>query len=131
MGVVIAALISIAVVGAAILLVFSQPRPVWHAAAEHSRRFWLGWATASVAVGLLPVATGAFANWGAIVWLSACCAFALQPAMFADVLEVRRDIARRRRSLLRGAAAKKRRAGARSAGARSDRKQSHKTRLVP
>ena len=100
MGVVVAAVVSIGVVGIAILVVFSQPRPVWRDAAEHSRWFWLGWATVSVTVGLVPAAAGV-SDWAAIVWLIACCAFAaFQPAMVADVLEVRRDIARRRRSLL-------------------------------
>jgi hypothetical protein len=40
-------------------------------------------------------------NGAAAVWLTASCAFAaLQPAMWADVLEVRRDVARRRQVLL-------------------------------
>jgi hypothetical protein len=101
MGVVVAAVLSIAVVGAALFVVFSQPRPVWRDAAEHSRWFWLWWMSASVVVGLIPAVTGAFADWGAIVWLEACCAFAIfQPAMIADVLEVRRDVARRRHATL-------------------------------
>jgi hypothetical protein len=100
-GLVVAAVASIGVVGIAVFVVFSQPWPVWRDAAEHSRRFWLAWATVSVSVGLLPAVTGLLDDWGAGVWLIACCAFAaLQPAMVADILEVRRDIARRRRSLL-------------------------------
>ena len=100
-GYVITAVAGVAAVGFVIFLVYSQPRPVWHAAAEHSRRFWLGWGIASVLVGLLPAAAGWLDDWAGAVWLAICCAFAaLQPALHADVLEVRRDVARRRRSTL-------------------------------
>jgi uncharacterized membrane protein YdbT with pleckstrin-like domain len=97
----VAAVVSICVVGAVMFVVLSQPRPVWRDAAEHARWFWLLWATSSVAVGVAPAATGAFADWGAITWLVLCCAFAvLQPALITDVLEVRRDVARRRQATL-------------------------------
>ena len=111
-GFVITGVAGVAVVGVVLFVVFSQPRPVWIAAAEHSRSFWLIWAMVSVAVGLAPAIVGALDGWTAAVWLAACCAFAaFQPALHADVLEVRRDIARRRQSTL----AKR----ARSRGARS------------
>src|SRR4029077_14149651 len=73
-GVVIAAVVSIGVVGCAVFVVFAQPRPVWRDAAEHSRWFWLAWVTVSVVVGLVPAVSGVFAAWGAIVWLTFCCA---------------------------------------------------------
>jgi len=100
-GFVITGVAGIAVVGFVIFVVYSQPRPVWRDAAEHSRRFWLIWAIVSVAVGLLPAIAGVFDGWVAAVWLALCCSFAaFQPALHFDVLEVRRDVARRRRSLL-------------------------------
>jgi|SRR5687767_14332526 len=100
-GFFIAGLAGIAVVGFVIFVVYSQPRPVWRDAAAHSRRFWLTWAIVSVAVGLIPAVTGALDDWAAAIWLAVCCAFAaLQSALHFDVLEVRRDVARRRRALL-------------------------------
>jgi hypothetical protein len=94
------ALVAIAVVGVSLYSVVVQPRPVWRDAAEHTKRFWIGWAVASVAVAFVPAAVFG-ASWAAIAWFCACCAFAgLQPAMFADVLAVRHDIVRRRRSRL-------------------------------
>ena len=101
MGLLITAVADVVVVGLAVFVVLSQPRPVWFDAAEHSRWFWLAWATAGVAVGMMPVATGALDDWAAGVWLTVWCACtAIQPAMWFDVLEVRRDVARRRGSLL-------------------------------
>ena len=100
-GFVITGVAGIALVGFVIFVVYSQPRPVWHAAAEHARSFWLMWAIVSVGVGLVPAIVGLLEGWQAAAWLAVCCAFAaLQPALHADVLEVRRDIARRRQSLL-------------------------------
>jgi len=101
MGLVITAVLDIAAVGFVMFVVLSQPRPVWRDAAEHSRRFWCAWATVSVMVGLAPAVGGLVSDWSAAVWLTACCAFAvLQPAMWADVVDVRRDVALRRRVLL-------------------------------
>src|SRR5581483_4687623 len=101
MGLAITAVASVAVVALAVFVVFSQPRPVWTDAAEHSRWFWFGWATASLVIGVVPGLAGWFDDWTAAVWLAACCAFgALQPALISDVLEVRHDIRRRRTSLL-------------------------------
>ncbi len=101
MGFLIAALADVVVVGLALFVVFSQPRPLWTDAAEHSRWFWLGWATVAVVIGIAPAATDAMDDWPAAIWLTLCCAVAaLQPAMWADVLEVRRAVARRRRSTL-------------------------------
>jgi hypothetical protein len=100
MGLLVVAVVAVAVVVLAVSVVLSQPRPVWRDAAEHSRGFWLAWATTSVTVGLAPAAAGWTSDGTAAVWLAACCAFAaLQPAMWADVLEVRRDVARRCRVL--------------------------------
>jgi len=101
MGLVVVAVVDVTLVGFVMSAVFSQPRPVWHDAAEHSRRFWFAWMMVSVTVGLVPAAAGVMSEWAAAVWLTTCCAFAaLQPAMWADVLEVRRDVARRRKVLL-------------------------------
>jgi len=101
MGLLITAVADVVVVGLAVFVVFSQPRPVWSDAAEHSRWFWLTWATAAVVIGFAPAVAGALDDWAAAVWLTVWCAFAaVQPAMWVDVLEVRRDIARRRRSTL-------------------------------
>lgn len=98
MGLVITAVLDIAAVGFVMFVVLSQPRPVWSDAAEHSRRFWCAWATASVIVGLAPAVGGLMSDWAAAIWLTVCCAFAvLQPAMWADVVDVRRDVALRRR----------------------------------
>jgi len=100
-GFVITGVAGIAAVGFVLFVVYSQPRPVWRDAAEHSRAFWLWWGVISVAVGLIPAIAGLWDGWVAAVWLAFWCAFAaLQPALHADVLEVRRDIARRRRSTL-------------------------------
>ena len=101
MGLIVIAVIDVAAVAFGVLVVFSQPTRIWRDAAEHSRWFWFAWSTASAVVGLVPAATGVFGDGGAAVWLTACCLFALlQPAMWADVLEVRRDVARRRDSTL-------------------------------
>ena len=101
MGLVIAAVADVAMVGLAVFVVLSQPRSLWTEAAEHSRWFWLGWATVAVVIGIAPAATGALDDWAAAIWLAVWCAVgALQPAMWSDVLEVRRDVARRRRSTL-------------------------------
>jgi hypothetical protein len=101
MGLVLVAVVDVAIVGCVVFVVLSQPRPVWRDAAEHSRRFWFGWVVASVVVGIAPAAAGLMTDWAAAIWLTACCAFAaFQPAMWADVLEVRRDVARRRHVLL-------------------------------
>ncbi len=99
MGFLIAAVAAVAVVGLALFVVLSQPRPLWTDAAEHSRWFWLGWASLAVVIGFVPAATDALGDGAAAVWLIVWCAIAaFQPAMWADVLEVQRDAARRRRS---------------------------------
>jgi hypothetical protein len=101
MGLLITVIADVAVASLIVFVIFSQARPVWRDSAEHSRGFWLAWVAISVAVGVAPVTTGVMSDVGAAVWLTACCAFAaLQPALWADVLEVRRDVARRRRVLL-------------------------------
>ncbi|MEX2269609.1 MAG: hypothetical protein WEA75_13105 [Acidimicrobiia bacterium] len=101
MGLLIVLVSGIAVAGTVAFVVFSQPRPVWQDSAEHSRWFWFAWIAVSVAVGVAPAAAGVVSDGVAAVWLTACCAFAaLQPALWTDVLEVRRDVARRRRVLL-------------------------------
>jgi succinate dehydrogenase hydrophobic anchor subunit len=101
MGLVITAVLDVLAVGFGIFIVFSQPRPVWRDAAEHSRAFWLIWAAIAVMIGLAPAATGLMKDWAAAMWLTVFCALAvLQPAMWGDVLDVRRDVALRRRVLL-------------------------------
>ena len=101
MGLIVTAIADVALAGLVVLVVFSQARPVWRDSAEHSRWFWFAWVAISVAVGVAPAATGTMSDLGAGVWLTLCCAFAaLQPALWADVLEVRRDVARRRQVLL-------------------------------
>jgi hypothetical protein len=111
MGLALIALLDVAGVGFAMFVVLSQPRPVWRDAAEHSRQFWVVWAVGSVVVGLGPAVGGLMSDWVAAIWLTVCCAFAaLQPAMWADVVDVRRDIALRRRVLIE----KRKRAGMRT-----------------
>lgn len=101
MGLVITAVADLTVVVLVLLVVLFQVRPVWRDAAEHSRWFWVSWIAASVAVGVVPAAAGWWSDWVAAIWLTVCCAFAtLQPALWTDVLEVRRDVARRRHVLL-------------------------------
>lgn len=101
MGFLLVALVDVAIVGLALFVVFSQPRPLWTDAAEHSRWFWLGFAAVAVVIGIAPAATDALDDWAGAIWLTVCCVAAtLQPAMWADVLEVRRAVALRRRSTL-------------------------------
>ncbi|MBM3672256.1 MAG: hypothetical protein FJW86_08780 [Actinobacteria bacterium] len=111
MGLVMIAVLDVAAVGFVMFVVLSQPRPVWRDAAEHSRQFWMLWAVASVVAGLAPAVGGLMSDWAAAIWLTVCCAFAaLQPAMWADVVDVRRDIELRRRVLIE----KRKRAGRRT-----------------
>ncbi len=101
MGLLIIAAVAIAVVGLVVFVVFAQPRPVWADAAEHTRQFWLTWIAGALLIGVAPAAAGALSDGAAAVWLTVWAALAAgQPAMWADVLEVRRDVARRRRTTL-------------------------------
>jgi len=94
-------LIAIGVLGAAIFVVVSQPRPVWDDVAEHAKSFWYSWALIAAIVGVAPAVADLWSAWVNAVWLAACCAFgALQPAMIADILDVRNDIVRRRQATL-------------------------------
>ena len=101
MGLPTLAVADIFVVCLVVFVVFSQPRPLWSDAAEHSRWFWLAWAAVALIIGAAPAVSGALDGWAAAVWLTVWCALgAIQPAMWFDVLEVRRAVARRRRSTL-------------------------------
>jgi hypothetical protein len=94
------ALLSVAVVIGMHLAVVLQPLRVWREAAEHSKVFWFLWALGSVAIGAVPAALGD-RGWGAAAWLAVWCGCAaLQPAMIADLLEVRRQVRRRRTATL-------------------------------
>jgi hypothetical protein len=101
MAIFVTGLIAIGTLGAAILVVVSQPQPVWDDVAEHAKSFWYSWALTAAVVGLAPAVFGLWSAWANAVWLAVCCAFgALQPAMIADILDVRSDIVRRRQSIL-------------------------------
>jgi hypothetical protein len=97
-----AGVIGLGVVALLTLVVLVQPQAAWNAAAEHSKRFWSVWALAFVTVGLVPSiviwsedGTAAPEGW-ALVWLLVCCAGGvLQPALWFDLLETRRNRARR------------------------------------
>jgi hypothetical protein len=100
-GLLLTGLIAIGVLGVAIFVVVSQPRPVWEDVAEHAKSFWYSWALIAAIVGVAPAIAGLWSAWANAVWLAVCCAFgALQPAMIADILDVRSDIVRRRQSTL-------------------------------
>ena len=95
------ALIAIGVLSGAIFVIVSQPRPVWNDVAEHAKSFWYSWALIAAGVGFVPAIAGLWSAWANAVWLAVCCAFgAFQPAMIADILDVRSDIGRRRQSTL-------------------------------
>ena len=96
----ITAALSLVVVIAMLALVVFQPSRIWRDSAEHSKPFWLLWALGSVVIGAIPIAIGGF-GWGEAVWLALWCACAaLQPAMIVDLLDVRRQVRRRRRATL-------------------------------
>lgn len=95
MGPRVTAIVAVGLVCLALLVVRAQPARSWDESAEHSRAFWLSWIVGSAAAGLLPLVDGL--GWAAATWLALWCAFgALQPAFVADVLEVRRHLARMR-----------------------------------
>jgi hypothetical protein len=94
------AVLAVAVVIVMQIVVVLQPRRVWREAAEHPKGFWLVWALGSVAMGAAPAAVGGW-GWGAAAWLAIWCGCAaLQPAMIVDLLEVRRQVRRRRSATL-------------------------------
>jgi hypothetical protein len=92
------AAIALAVVVVVLVVVTVQPRRIWRTTAEHSKVFWLAWALGAVVIGAVPVAIGGW-GWGEVVWLVLWCgAAALQPALVVDLVEVRRQVRRRRRA---------------------------------
>jgi hypothetical protein len=94
------AAIALAVVIVMLVGVVFQPRRLWRDTAEHSKVFWLLWALAAVAIGALGVVVGGW-GWAAAAWLAVWCGCAaLQPAMIVDLLDVRRQVRRRRKVTL-------------------------------
>jgi hypothetical protein len=98
MGPRITAAVALGVVFVVLVIVVAQPSRAWRAAAEHSRLFWLAWIVLSLAVGAAPAAATEL-DWATAAWLAVCCALGtLQPAMIADLLDIRRHIAFGRRA---------------------------------
>jgi uncharacterized membrane protein YgcG len=90
------AVLAVAAVIVMQIVVVLQPRRVWQETAEHSKIFWLVWSLGSVAIGAVPAAVRGW-GWGEAAWLAVWCGCAaLQPAMIVDVVEVRRQVRRRR-----------------------------------
>jgi Na+/melibiose symporter-like transporter len=77
-------------------VLLAQPSSEWRDAAEHTRRFWIAWAIAGCVIAAAgPPLLGAGVE-GA-VWLAGFAGVGvLQPAMIADVVDVRGLVRRRR-----------------------------------
>jgi hypothetical protein len=91
---VVAVPVGVVVVTLGVLL--AQPSSEWRDAAEHTRRFWVAWALAGCAVAALgppflgPGIAGA-------TWLAGFAGVGvLQPALIADLVDVRSLVRRRR-----------------------------------
>jgi hypothetical protein len=81
-----------AVVAAAggLVVVLAQPSRAWRDAAEHERRFWVGWDLAAVGLGAGGIVVLSL-GWAGAAWITFWCVVGgLQPAMIADVRDVRR-----------------------------------------
>jgi hypothetical protein len=92
-----AAAVGLGIVALVVLGMLVQRPRAWNDAAEHSKRFWCVWALVFVTVGLVPalVMSSLPQGWS-LIWLLVCCAGAvLQPALWFDLLETRRNRARR------------------------------------
>jgi hypothetical protein len=93
----VVAAVTVGVIAVVLGALLAQPSREWHDAAEYHRRFWVAWALAASAVAaagpplLGPGVAGA-------AWLAGFAAVGvLQPALLADLVDVRRLVHRRRR----------------------------------
>ncbi len=96
MSAVILAAAALAAATAALLVVLAQPVRAWRDAAEHRRAFWVGWDLAATAVGAVGLVVAGL-GWAGAGWITFWCVVgSLQPAMIADVRDVRRLLRRAR-----------------------------------
>jgi hypothetical protein len=93
----VVAAVTVGVAAVVLGVLLAQPSRAWQDAAEHRRAFWIAWALAAGAVAaagpplLGPGVAGA-------AWLAGFAAVGvLQPALLADLADVRSLVRRRRR----------------------------------
>jgi hypothetical protein len=90
------AAVTVGVVVIALAVLLAQPSSAWRDAAEHTRRFWVAWALVACTVAAIgPTFLGPGVAGGA--WLAGFAGVGvLQPALVADVVDVRILVRRRR-----------------------------------